>query len=62
VFSLAFRTDKSYVFSAIAASGDAGHSSCQSLGCTNTAITLWTGVPMRQDETAVWIKWIAVGF
>ena len=62
VFPLAFRTDKSYVFSAIATNADAGHASCQSLGCSNTAITLWTGVPLHYDETASWIKWIAVGF
>ena len=62
VFPIIFSSNKSYGFSAIAGNGDAGHSSCQSLSCYNSKINLWTGIPSKQDETAAWIKWIAVGF
>lgn len=62
VFPIVFTSNKSYGFSAIAGNGDAGHSSCQSLSCYNSKINLWTGVPSKQDETAAWISWSAVGF
>ena len=60
-FPLAFNTDKSYVFSAIAAKADTA-TICQSVGCTNKIIIVWTSKSTAQGVIVTWIKWEASGF
>ena len=60
-FPLVFSTDKSYVFTAITAKADTA-TTCQSVGCSNKLIIIWTSKSTAQGVIATWIKWEASGF